>query len=90
MKNKNKVGFVIKPHAPNIKEVLGDLISYFESKGQTCLLEKAAAEILNRPDGFKRENLPGQVDLVVVLGGDRNFIECCALKPHRNMFPSWV
>ncbi len=70
MKNKNKVGFVIKPHAPNIKEVLGDLISYFESKGQTCLLEKAAAEILNRPDGFKRENLPGQVDLVVVLGGD--------------------
>ncbi len=70
MRNINKIGFVIKPHAPDIEKILSDLISYFTKKGKTCLLEEAAAEILKKPEGFKRDDLTHEVDLVVVLGGD--------------------
>ena len=70
MRSINKIGFVIKPHAPDIEKILSDLISYFTKKGKACLLEEAAAEILKEPEGFKREDLPHKVDLVVVLGGD--------------------
>ena len=70
MRNINKIGFVIKPHAPDIEKILSDLISYFTKKGKTCLLEEAAAEILKEPEGFKREDVTHKVDLVVVLGGD--------------------
>jgi NAD+ kinase len=70
VRNINKIGFVIKPHAPDIEKILSDLISYFTKKGKTCLLEEAAAEILKKPEGFKRDDLTHEVDLVVVLGGD--------------------
>ncbi|MCK4336459.1 MAG: NAD(+)/NADH kinase [Candidatus Aminicenantes bacterium] len=70
MRNINKIGFVIKPHAPDIEKILSDLISYFTKKGKVCLLEEAAAEILKEPEGFKREDVTHKVDLVVVLGGD--------------------
>ena len=70
MRKMNKVGIVIKPHAPDIKKILGDLIFYFGKKGIECFLEKYAADILGKQGGFKREELPQEIDLVVVLGGD--------------------
>ena len=45
---KLRIGCVIKPHAPNVKEALQRLIDYFEQKGLNYLLEEAAAEKLNR------------------------------------------
>jgi NAD+ kinase len=65
-----RVGVVIKAHAPGIRTVLAELIDYLDQQGIACLLEKPAAEILGRADGVSREELPGGVDLVVVLGGD--------------------
>jgi NAD+ kinase len=65
-----RVGVVIKAHAPQIDTVLADLIAFLEKRGLGCLLEPAAAKIMGRPDGVPREEIPGQVDLVVVLGGD--------------------
>lgn len=65
-----RVGVVIKPHAPGIETVLAELDDFLKERGIACLLEKSAAEILGRPDGLAREEIPGRVDLVVVLGGD--------------------
>ena len=65
-----RVGVVIKPHAPGIEIVLAELDEILKKHGIACLLEKSAAEILGRPDGLSREEIPGRVDLVVVLGGD--------------------
>jgi NAD+ kinase len=70
MRKIERVGIVIKPHAPRIREILGGLVRYFEKKGIVGLLEGPAAEVLGRSDGLNREELPGQVDLIVVLGGD--------------------
>lgn len=66
----NKVGFVIKPHAPEIKKVLKDLTAFFKDKNIEVFLETFAAEKLGGKNGIKRENIPENVDLVIVLGGD--------------------
>ncbi len=64
------VGIVIKAHAPGVEAVLCELGAHLERRGIAVRLEAAAAEKLGLPPGPPREEIPGQVDLVVVLGGD--------------------
>jgi NAD+ kinase len=70
MRKIKQVGFVIKAHAPEVKAILMDLITYFDEKGIVSVLEEVAAKKLGRKDGVKREDIPKKVDLIVVLGGD--------------------
>ena len=65
-----RVGFVIKPHAPGVEDVLRDLVAYLGERGIESVLEDTAALKLGRARGLARETLPEKVDLVVVLGGD--------------------
>jgi NAD+ kinase len=65
-----RVGFVIKPHAPGVGDVLRDLAEHLEKRGLACIFEDEAARMIGRKDGPARENLPAEADLVVVLGGD--------------------
>ncbi len=70
MSDIRRIGFVIKPHAPGVGEVLEDLTAHLERRGLACVLEEEAARKIGRAGGPAREKLPAQVDLVVVLGGD--------------------
>lgn len=79
MRKIERIGCVIKPHAPNVKDALQLLIDYFEQKGLNYLLEEAAAEKLNRGKGVKREIVPSEVDLVLVLGGDGTLLSIAHL-----------
>ncbi len=80
MKKKIKrAGIVVKPHAPNIEKVLRSVIDYLEQKKVVCLLEDVAARKLLQKGGVPREELPGQVDLVVVLGGDGTLLSIAHL-----------
>jgi NAD+ kinase len=65
-----RVGFVIKPHAPGVGDILGDLVGFLKELGVVCVLEAAAAAKLGARGGVSREKLSSRVDLVVVLGGD--------------------
>jgi NAD+ kinase len=65
-----RVGFVIKPHAPGVVDILRDLVAFLEGRGVACVLEGAAAEKLGRRGGVPRGKLPLRADLIVVLGGD--------------------
>lgn len=65
-----QVGFVIKAHSPEVKNILVDLIAYFDDKDIACVLEEVAAKKLGLQDGVKREDIPKKVDLLLVLGGD--------------------
>jgi len=85
MKKIERVGFVIKPHAPNIENILAELIHYFEEKGMECLLEQAAAQKLKRGEGIPRENLPEKVELVVVLGGDGTLLSIAHLAAQKDV-----
>jgi NAD+ kinase len=79
MKKIERVGLVIKPHAPDIEKILKDLILYFEKRKITCILETAAASKLGRGDGFPRDEIPSKADLVVVLGGDGTLLSIAHL-----------
>lgn len=70
MKKISTVGVVIKPHASGVETVLCELGAHLERRGIAVRLEVAAAEKLGLSSGLPRESIPGEVDLVVVLGGD--------------------
>lgn len=70
MKPIERVGIVVKAHSPGIEHILDGLLARLEGRGIVCVLEDAAAERLDRRGGIPRDTVPGQSDLVVVLGGD--------------------
>jgi NAD+ kinase len=72
-------GVVIKPHAPNIEEVLRGLMQGLEEREITCLLEEVAARKMHIKDGIPREELPAKVDLMIVLGGDGTLLSVAHL-----------
>jgi NAD+ kinase len=85
MDNIKRVGFVIKPHAPQVDKILVELIQYFKTKSIECLLEDVAAMKFQRKDGVPRENVPEQVDLVIVIGGDGTLLSVAHLAAQKNV-----
>ena len=80
MKRKIKrAGIVVKPHAAGTEETLRSVIRYLQAKRITPVLEEAAARKLLRKGGISRDELPGQVDLVIVLGGDGTLLSVAHL-----------
>jgi NAD+ kinase len=79
------VGVVIKPHAPNIEEILRNLMRGLEERKITCLLEDVAARRLLLKDGIPREELPGLVDLMIVLGGDGTLLSIAHLAAQKDV-----
>ncbi len=79
MKPIARVGVIIKAHAPGVEKVLGELEARLARRGTTVIPEAAAAEKLGLPAGPTREDIPGLVDLVVVLGGDGTLLSIAHL-----------
>jgi len=79
MKKIERIGIVIKPHAPDIRDILARLTDFIEGKGIEVLLEDVAAEMLQRPGAGCREDIPKQVEMVVVLGGDGTLLSIAHL-----------
>ena len=65
-----KVGIVAKPDAPSAPEVVRRLVQWLPERGLSALLDKETAGLV--PDlpvtQSSRQELPGQVDVIVVLG----------------------
>lgn len=70
MKKIERVGFVIKSHAPSVQQILGGLLRYFKEKKIEILCEEVAAEKMGLNEGISREVIASFSDLVIVLGGD--------------------
>jgi NAD+ kinase len=85
MRNIERVGFVIKPHAPDIEKILDGLIHYFTKRKIGYLLEVEAARKLKEKTGLAREELPGKVDLVIVLGGDGTLLSIAHLAAQKDI-----
>ncbi len=79
MRSIERVGFVIKPHAPEVDTVLRQLLGYFSERGIECRLETEAADMLGKSERVSREELPSTVDLVIVLGGDGTLLSIAHL-----------
>ncbi|MFQ6069397.1 MAG: NAD(+)/NADH kinase [Candidatus Aminicenantales bacterium] len=85
MEKIERIGLVIKPHAPHIERVLEELINFLEKKGITCFLEEIAAQKLGKGKGMTREKLPESVDLIIVLGGDGTLLSVAHLAALKNV-----
>ena len=85
MRKIERVGFVIKAHAPEVKNILMDLLAYFDEKGIASVLEEVAAEKLGRQEGVRREDIPKKVDLILVLGGDGTLLSIAHVAAQKNV-----
>src|SRR4030095_13285400 len=67
-----RVGLVAKPDAAQAQSVIRELLALFRSRGITVVLEKESAGLVPSASVAvaSKGELPGQVDLVIVLGGD--------------------
>jgi NAD+ kinase len=66
------VGIVAKPDAARAQGVILQLLPWLTSRGHSVVLEKETADLVPSvvTDAASRAELPGQVDLLIILGGD--------------------
>jgi NAD+ kinase len=67
-----RVGIVAKPDAPRAQAVIVQLLSWLSARGIGVVLEKETADLVPAvaPASAAKTELPGQVDFLIVLGGD--------------------
>lgn len=85
MKKINRIGIVVKPHAPEIERILKELMCYLEKKGIDCILEEVVARKLGKDGGVRRESIPEKVDFVIVLGGNGTLLSIAHLAAQKNV-----
>jgi len=66
----HRVGVVLKTTSPEAAEVGKQLLARLEALGLEAVIDRESARVLGRKDEVDRRDLPGLVDLIVVLGGD--------------------
>ena len=65
-----RVGVVLKTTSPEAADLGRQLVLELERLGLEPVIDRESAQVLDSNDEVEREELPGLVDLVVVLGGD--------------------
>lgn len=64
------IGIVSKPKKDSVCAVVPDLLAWCKKKKIEALIDEETAGCLISPDGVPRKDIPGKVDLLIVLGGD--------------------
>ena len=64
------VGLIVKPHVPEARRVVPELVEWLRARGIAVRYDAPAAGYLGRKDGLTREDLVPGCELVLVLGGD--------------------
>ena len=66
-----KIGITSKPKKAEVREIVPPLIAWLaERQIETCIDKETAATLELREKSLTRNEMPAQVDLIVVLGGD--------------------
>ena len=75
-----RVGIVIKPHRPQAREVLQQLIPWLKARDCEVVLDVETASLAGTEGtGLAKADVPKAVDLVVVLGGDGTLLSVARL-----------
>lgn len=76
------VGLISKPKKEDVCAVAPGVLAWLEKRGLRAVLDLESARCLDRRDGLPREQIPPQVDLLVVLGGDGTMLAAVRLVEH--------
>lgn len=74
-----RVGIIAKPHKPEARTVLQDLLPWLEARGVEPILDIDTAGLAGRPGGQPKADVPGLADLLLVLGGDGTLLSVARL-----------
>lgn len=74
-----KVGIYAKKDHPDAAQMTSDIRNRLEEEQITVLLEDSLAEQIGQVHGYDGEDIPSQVDMVIVLGGDGTLISVARL-----------
>lgn len=80
-----KVGIIAKPHRPEARTVLQELLPWLEARRVEAVLDEDTAGLAGTPDGQRKAELPKLVDLLLVLGGDGTLLSVARLVGARNV-----
>jgi NAD+ kinase len=69
-----KVGIYAKKNHPDAAQIAADIRDRLEAEKITVLMEDSLAEQIGQVRGYAEDEIPPQVDLVIVLGGDGTLI----------------
>lgn len=69
-----KVGVYAKKNHPDAEQLALIICERFKRDNIEVLLEDSLAELIGQVNGYAGEEIPGQVDLIIVLGGDGTLI----------------
>ncbi len=80
-----KVGIYAKKNHPDAEQIASAICERFKLEKIEVLLEDSLAEQIGQVNGYADEEIPGLVDLVIVLGGDGTLISVARLVGERNV-----
>lgn len=69
-----KIGIYAKKNHPDVEQIATEICERFRREGIEVLLEDRLAELIGQINGHAGEDIPEQVDLIIVLGGDGTLI----------------
>lgn len=78
-----KIGVIIKKNKPEGIELAGSLLKWLKERGIDPFFEEDVAERLSVERGYPKSDIPGMVDLVIVLGGDGTLLSVARLVGER-------
>jgi NAD+ kinase len=79
------VGIVSRPRRTDIAAVVPPLLAWLAERGITAVLDRETAACLPGGSGCAREELPGNADMLIVLGGDGTLLAAARLMTARNI-----
>lgn len=80
-----KVGVYAKKNHPDVERIAGEICARFKQEQIEVLLEDSLAEQIGQINGYAEDDIPAQVDLIIVLGGDGTLISVARLVGGRNV-----
>ena len=79
------VGVISKPKKEDICAVAPRLLDWLRGRSIRAVCDQETAACLSRGEGTPREQIPGQVDLIVGLGGDGTLLAAARLVGEHNV-----
>ena len=80
-----RIGIIAKPHKPEARTILQELLPWLEGRGVEAILDEDTAGLAGKSGGQPKADLPGLVDLLLVLGGDGTLLSVARLVGARDV-----